>query len=244
MRWVCARRTDRLNLPHDHRQKHHRRPGRHRCARRGAGRALARGRPPRDRGLARRRPCRRGRESARRQGEGRVRPRLRRHQPRRGGGGRNRRAFRALGRPPRHDRGRARRRAGQDRARHHRAAGAAARRTGAASTRWVGREGRAGFPGRRRAASSRRSTRSRRTAWPRASRSNPTCWCSATIRRRAPPSARWSRIVGLKPWHGGSIDNSAASEALTSVLIFINRRYGIDGAGFRITGTPGEAKGE
>ncbi len=50
--------------------------------------------------------------------------------------------------------------------------------------------------------------------------------------------------VGLKPWHGGSIDNSAASEALTSVLIFINRRYGIDGAGFRITGTPGEAKGE
>jgi 8-hydroxy-5-deazaflavin:NADPH oxidoreductase len=50
--------------------------------------------------------------------------------------------------------------------------------------------------------------------------------------------------VGLKPWHGGSIDNSAASEALTSVLIFINRRYGIDGAGFRITGTPGEAKSE
>ncbi len=50
--------------------------------------------------------------------------------------------------------------------------------------------------------------------------------------------------VGLKPWHGGSIDNSAASEALTSVLIFINRRYGIDGAGFRITGTPGDAKSE
>ncbi len=49
---------------------------------------------------------------------------------------------------------------------------------------------------------------------------------------------------GLKAWHGGSIDNSAASEALTSVLIFINRRYGIDGAGFRITGTPGETKAE
>jgi NADPH-dependent F420 reductase len=44
--------------------------------------------------------------------------------------------------------------------------------------------------------------------------------------------------LGLKPWHGGSIDNSAAAEALTSVLIFINGRYGIDGAGFRITGTP------
>jgi len=48
--------------------------------------------------------------------------------------------------------------------------------------------------------------------------------------------------LGLKPWHGGSIDNSAAAEALTSVLIFINRRYGIDGAGFRITGTPTEPK--
>ena len=44
--------------------------------------------------------------------------------------------------------------------------------------------------------------------------------------------------IGLTPWHGGSIDNSAAAEALTSVLIFINGRYGIDGAGFRITGTP------
>ena len=44
--------------------------------------------------------------------------------------------------------------------------------------------------------------------------------------------------LGLRPWHGGSIDNSAAAEALTSVLIFINGRYGIDGAGFRITGTP------
>ena len=58
--------------------------------------------------------------------------------------------------------------------------------------------------------------------------------------------------IGLNPWHGGSIDNSAAAEALTSVLIFINGRYGIDGAGFRITGTatkssdakPAEAKGE
>jgi NADPH-dependent F420 reductase len=44
--------------------------------------------------------------------------------------------------------------------------------------------------------------------------------------------------LGLKAWHGGAVDNSAAAEALTSVLIFINGRYGIDGAGFRITGTP------
>jgi hypothetical protein len=48
--------------------------------------------------------------------------------------------------------------------------------------------------------------------------------------------------VGLRGWHAGPIANSAAAEALTSVLIAINRRYKIDGAGIRITGTPG-AKG-
>jgi hypothetical protein len=57
------------------------------------------------------------------------------------------------------------------------------------------------------------------------------------------PAARESVIglvadAGLKGWHAGAIDNSAAAEAMTSVLIFLNRRYGIDGAGFRITGTP------
>ncbi len=46
--------------------------------------------------------------------------------------------------------------------------------------------------------------------------------------------------AGLRGWHAGSIANSAAAEALTSVLIFINRHYGIDGAGLRITGEPGE----
>ena len=46
--------------------------------------------------------------------------------------------------------------------------------------------------------------------------------------------------VGLKGWHAGPIDNSAVAEALTSVLIFINRRYKIDGAGIRITGRPQE----
>lgn len=40
----------------------------------------------------------------------------------------------------------------------------------------------------------------------------------------------------LKAWHAGSIDNSVVGEALTSVLIFLNKRYKIDGAGIRITG--------
>jgi hypothetical protein len=44
--------------------------------------------------------------------------------------------------------------------------------------------------------------------------------------------------ASMKAWHGGRIDNSAVAEALTSLLIFINGSYKIDGAGIRITGTP------
>jgi len=44
--------------------------------------------------------------------------------------------------------------------------------------------------------------------------------------------------AGLKGWHAGPLCNSVVSEALTSVLIGINRRYGIEGAGLRITGAP------
>jgi 8-hydroxy-5-deazaflavin:NADPH oxidoreductase len=40
------------------------------------------------------------------------------------------------------------------------------------------------------------------------------------------------RLRGL---HGGPLANSAAAEALTSVLIFINKNYSVDGAGIRIT---------
>lgn len=45
--------------------------------------------------------------------------------------------------------------------------------------------------------------------------------------------------AGLRGWHAGPLANSAAAEAITSVLITLNRRYKIDGAGIRITGTPG-----
>jgi predicted dinucleotide-binding enzyme len=42
--------------------------------------------------------------------------------------------------------------------------------------------------------------------------------------------------IGLRGIHAGSIANSAAAEALTSVLIAINSRYKIQGgAGIRIT---------
>jgi NADPH-dependent F420 reductase len=41
---------------------------------------------------------------------------------------------------------------------------------------------------------------------------------------------------GLRGLHGGVLANSAAAEAMTSVLIFLNKNYSVDGAGVRITG--------
>jgi len=45
--------------------------------------------------------------------------------------------------------------------------------------------------------------------------------------------------AGMKGWHAGPIANSVVAEAMTSVLITLNRRYKIPGAGFSITGKPG-----
>ena len=42
--------------------------------------------------------------------------------------------------------------------------------------------------------------------------------------------------IGMQGWHAGPLANSVATEALTSVLISINRHHKIDGAGIRITG--------
>lgn len=44
--------------------------------------------------------------------------------------------------------------------------------------------------------------------------------------------------IGLRGVHAGPIVNSVAAEALTSILIAINMRYKIPGAGIRITGLP------
>ena len=41
---------------------------------------------------------------------------------------------------------------------------------------------------------------------------------------------------GLRGLHGGALVNSTAAEALTSILIFLNKTYSVDGAGIRITG--------
>ena len=48
---------------------------------------------------------------------------------------------------------------------------------------------------------------------------------------------RLAEAIGIRAWHAGPLANSAAAEALTSVLISINKRYKIGrGAGIRITG--------
>ena len=47
-----------------------------------------------------------------------------------------------------------------------------------------------------------------------------------------------ARDIGLRAWHAGPLAKSAAVEALTSVLIAINKRYKVPASGIRITGVP------
>jgi NADPH-dependent F420 reductase len=47
-----------------------------------------------------------------------------------------------------------------------------------------------------------------------------------------------AEAVGLRGIHAGPLCNSVVAEALTSVLITINQRYKVPGAGIRITGLP------
>ena len=42
--------------------------------------------------------------------------------------------------------------------------------------------------------------------------------------------------AGMRAWHAGPIDNAAAAEALTSILIQINRRHEISHSGIQIVG--------
>jgi NADPH-dependent F420 reductase len=47
-----------------------------------------------------------------------------------------------------------------------------------------------------------------------------------------------AETVARRALHGGPLANSAAAEALTSVLIWLNRAYRVPGAGLAITGLP------
>lgn len=42
--------------------------------------------------------------------------------------------------------------------------------------------------------------------------------------------------AGLRGIHAGALVNSVAAEALTSILIFVNKSYAVDGAGIQFTG--------
>jgi NADPH-dependent F420 reductase len=49
-----------------------------------------------------------------------------------------------------------------------------------------------------------------------------------------------ARAAGMVAWRAGPLANSAASEALTSVLIAINKRYKVPASGIRISGVQSE----
>ena len=63
--------------------------------------------------------------------------------------------------------------------------------------------------------------------------------CSC-LRRRCPPARAVALALiakmGLRGIDAGPICNSAAAEALTSILIFLNRKHKVAGSGIRITG--------
>jgi hypothetical protein len=44
------------------------------------------------------------------------------------------------------------------------------------------------------------------------------------------------RDVGMKPWDAGPLDNASVIEGLTPILLGINKRHKVKGAGIRITG--------
>jgi NADPH-dependent F420 reductase len=47
-----------------------------------------------------------------------------------------------------------------------------------------------------------------------------------------------AKAAGMRAFHAGPLANSVAAEALTSILIFLNRRYKVPGSGIRLTGLP------
>ncbi len=47
--------------------------------------------------------------------------------------------------------------------------------------------------------------------------------------------------AGLVGWNAGPVENSMVVEGLTSVLINLNKQYGVSSSGIRITGIPRKA---
>jgi coenzyme F420-0:L-glutamate ligase/coenzyme F420-1:gamma-L-glutamate ligase len=51
-----------------------------------------------------------------------------------------------------------------------------------------------------------------------------------------------ARDAGMRAWHCGPLANSAAAEAMTSLLIFLNIRHKVHGTGIKVTGLDNQAK--
>ena len=66
--------------------------------------------------------------------------------------------------------------------------------------------------------------------------------CDVLITGDAPAARaevmRLAEAAGLRGIEAGPLANAVAAEALTSLLLWINRRYGSHGAGIRVTGVP------
>jgi len=48
------------------------------------------------------------------------------------------------------------------------------------------------------------------------------------------------QAAGMVGWDAGPIENAVVVEGLTSVLIYLNKQYGVESSGIRITGVPRE----
>jgi NADPH-dependent F420 reductase len=48
------------------------------------------------------------------------------------------------------------------------------------------------------------------------------------------------QAAGMVGWDAGPIENAVVVEGLTSVLIYLNKQYGVESSGIRITGIPRE----
>ena len=46
------------------------------------------------------------------------------------------------------------------------------------------------------------------------------------------------QAAGMVGWDAGTIENAVVVEGLTSVLIYLNKQYGVEASGIRITGIP------
>ena len=70
--------------------------------------------------------------------------------------------------------------------------------------------------------------------------------CDVLITGDAPTAraevVQLAEAAGLRGIEAGPLANAVAAEALTSLLLWINRRYGSHGAGIRITGLPEGAR--